>query len=135
MLTYEAFELFNCSNLVVSQLQCRDVCVGSQVSQITAFDLIIGEFDLKKEKHTNETPSYFSVLKLTRVRVSNVGKLSSACRRQMFRLIVSSYTNVSKYVLSSAVSLSIDVSSRIKLSNYAAPTDLINLSSLTASSG
>ena len=48
----------------------------------------------------------------------NLGKFSRDCRRQMLRLIISSFANCSKYVLSSSDSRSIVVSSRIRLSNY-----------------
>ena len=49
-MTYEALEVGKSGNLVVPQLECGKVLIASQVSQIRAFDLIIGEFHLKHSK-------------------------------------------------------------------------------------
>lgn len=48
--TYQALEIGDAGNLIVTQLKSRQILIASQMIQIRALELIIGEFDLYLEK-------------------------------------------------------------------------------------
>jgi hypothetical protein len=49
LVTYQALEIADAGNLIVTQLKRCQILIASQMSQIRALDLIVGEFNLYLE--------------------------------------------------------------------------------------